>query len=270
MTIAISDATITITELAARLSSVIDDVEQGATVTITRHGKPVATLSVAGESPAEAGKPLVAKEEPTAYAVAAAPESASQPPTALMRLIGTGSSQVVLSVFVREPMSALYQREIARRTGLGLRSAQIALDRLEQLGLVASERDGNRRYYRAVRTDRFEDLRALLSRELGITEVIARHLSKTGLLVTWAFVFGSAASGEDTIDSDIDLLVVSEASDDALVEPIAAAQRELGREIDLVSYRPDEFAKKRSEGNHFIASALARARLDVIGGPNDA
>jgi predicted nucleotidyltransferase len=138
-----------------------------------------------------------------------------------------------------------------------LRSAQIALDRLEGLGLVESERDGNHRYYSAVRSERFEELRKLLSRELGIGEVIARHLSDTDYPVSWAFVFGSAASGEDRIGSDIDLLVVTEGSGDDLVAPIAEVQRELGREIDLVSYRPDEFERKRVEGNHFIDSVLA-------------
>ncbi|MDP2182984.1 MAG: hypothetical protein Q8K99_10510 [Actinomycetota bacterium] len=55
-----------------------------------------------------------------------------------------------------------------------------------------------------------------------------------------------------------------------LVEPIAAPQRELGREIGVVSYRSDESAKKRDEGNHFVQSVLAGPHIDVIGGSDDA
>jgi predicted nucleotidyltransferase len=49
----------------------------------------------------------------------------------------------------------------------------------------------------------------------------ARHLGNLDAPVAWAFVFGSAASEAGTVSSDIGLLVVSEASDDALVVPIA-------------------------------------------------
>ncbi|MDP2182981.1 MAG: type II toxin-antitoxin system prevent-host-death family antitoxin [Actinomycetota bacterium] len=262
---------ISVSELAGQLSSVLDDVEAGTTVTITRRGKPVATLGSAGDSAAaRVTEPPMTHEDPVAYATATKDPRRFEPPTPLARLLGTGAMRAVLSVFLQDPAASLYQREIARRADVGLRSAQIALDRLEGLGLIASERNGNRRYYSAVRTDRFEDLRSLMSREMGIAEVIARHLSGLRQPIARALIFGSAASGEDMIGSDIDLLVVGEVSDDALVEPIAAAQRELGREVDVVSYRPDEFAKKRDEGNHFVQSVLAGPRIVVIGGSDDA
>jgi predicted nucleotidyltransferase len=177
--------------------------------------------------------------------------------------------RAVLAVFLRNPAGAIHQREVARQAGLGLRSAQIALKKLVDLGLLAAERDGNRLNYRAVRTERFEALRTLIARELGIGEVIARHLAVLSTPVTRAFIFGSMASGEDTVSSDIDLLVVSDASADELVQPIAEAQRELGREIDLVHYRVAEFERRRTEGNHFVAAVLAQPRIDVIGAADD-
>jgi DNA-binding transcriptional MerR regulator len=76
---------------------------------------------------------------------------------------------------------------------IALRSAQLALERLEELGLITSERDGNRRYYRAVRSERFEALRELLARELGVADIIRRNLSALEDRIDWAFLFGSAA-----------------------------------------------------------------------------
>lgn len=270
MTLQKPRTSISVSELAGQLSSVLDDVEAGTTVTITRRGKPVATLIAVGDSAARVAESPITHEDPVAYMTAVKSRPRSAPATALVRLLGTGAMRDVLSVFLRDPAASVYQREIARRADVGLRSAQIALDRLEGLGLVASERSGNRRYYSAVRTDRFEDLRSLLSREMGIAEVIARHLAELGPRVERALIFGSAASGEDSIGSDIDLLVVGDVTDDALVAPVAAAQRELGREIDVVSYRPDEFSRKLDEGNHFVQAVLAGARVDVIDGPDDA
>jgi prevent-host-death family protein len=259
---------ITASELAARSGAVLSAVEEGETYAVTRHGKPVAVIrpvSAKDDVSSHDVRPT-AQEDSASYGRSVVPEAARHPETALTRLFGSKAMRSMMTVFVREPDARVYQRQIAREAGVGLRSAQIALDRLENLGFVESERDGNRRYYHAVRSARFEDLRQLLSRELGIVGVIARHLRPLESSVEWAFVFGSAASGEDQAGSDIDLLVVGDVSDDDLVTPIAEAQRELAREIEVVSYRQDEFERKRTAGNHFVRSVLAQPRLDVIGG----
>lgn len=263
---------ISASELAGNVSSVLDDLESGTTVIVTRRGEPVAVMQPATASRRQVATDadLRAAEEHRPYPAPTHTGRISTPPAPIARLIGTPSVRAVLSGFLRDPSTALHQREIARRAGVGLRSAQIALGRLEDIGLIASERSGNRRYYRAVRTERFEELRSLMARDLGVGEVVARHLSAVRDSIEWAFIFGSVASGRDRIDSDIDLFVVGEVKDDDLAEPIAEAQRELGREIDFVSYRPGMFRKKRDEHNHFIESVLAQPRLDVMGGPDDA
>ncbi|MBW6469465.1 MAG: type II toxin-antitoxin system Phd/YefM family antitoxin [Coriobacteriia bacterium] len=264
---------ISASELAGNVSSVLDCLESGTTVIVTRRGEPVAVMQPATASRRQVATDadLRAAEEHRPYPAPTHTGRISTPPAPIARLIGTPSVRAVLSLFVRDPSTALHQREIARRAGVGLRSAQLALGRLEDIGLVASERSGNRRYYRAVRTERFEELRSLMARDLGVGEVIARHLgAAVRESIEWAFIFGSVASGQDKIDSDIDLFVVGEVKDDDLAEPIAEAQRELGREIDVVSYRPATFRARRDEGNHFIESVLAQPRLDVIGGFDDA
>jgi len=249
---------------ALDVAALLAQAEAGTTLVFTREGVPVATLG-----PAHGDDAIVAREtapEYTAAPTVAGPQTA----TALMRLIGGAAARSVLGVFLKEPDLAVHQREIARRSGLGLRSAQLALQRLESLGLVVSTRDGNRRYYRANRDPRFEELRGLLGRELGIAGVIARALGSVAERIDRAFIFGSLAAGSDAIGSDIDLLVVGSVTQDELVGPLAAAQREVGREIDVVVYRPTDFAKKRDGDNHFIAAVLAGPRIDVIGGPDDA
>ncbi len=265
MTTKIRCKSITASELVGQLSAVLDEVQAGCTFTVTRHGQPIASLSAVPDSSAEIVGASIAAEALGGYSTAAPARPAELPATALTRLLGGPSTRAVLAIFLVEPAIAVHQREVARRAGIGLRSAQIALTRLQELGLLSAERDGNRLYYRAVRTARFEDLRALMSRELGVAEVIARHLAELGKPIAWAFILGSAASGVDTLGSDIDLCVITEASHDELVGPIAEMQRELGREVDLMIYTPADFVRKRTEGSHFISSVLAEPRIDVIG-----
>jgi len=251
--------TVSVQALSTNLDECLADVAAGTSIVITRDGVPIATLA-----PADCPVPLV-REDAAAYQATRA-----QPATALLRLIGTSAARSVLGVFVMEPAGSIHQREIARRAGVGLRSAQLALERLESLGLITSERDGNRRNYRANRSSQFEELRALLAPEFGFAGVLIRALAPFSSRITHAFIFGSAASGEDKIGSDIDVLVVGSVASDELVGPIADAQRELGREIDLISYSPRDFAARIAAGNHFLTATLAAPRIDLIGSLDDA
>lgn len=258
-------------ELAGNLSALVSAAEAGETLVLTRHGVPVAVLGpVEGEAALAPAIGSIAQESAAAYGRAPSTAAPDAGATALTRLIGAPALRAVMAVFLKDAAVSLHQREIARRAGVGLRSAQIALAKLTSLGLLSAERDGNRLYYQAVRSERFEDLRKLMAREIGVAEVIARYLRASPVPVEQAFIFGSMAEGMDTLSSDIDLLVVSDASADQLVGPIADAQRELGREIDLVHYRIAEFKRRRKEGNHFVQTVLAGPRIDVIGEPDDA
>lgn len=257
--------TISDAELRNSLPAVLERVQSGTDFAVIQNGRVIARL--VAPVAADEAQPAMVEEERAIYTSEA---RVSDLDGAVTQLVTAPAVRRVLALFIREPALEIHQREVARRTRLGLRSVQLALKRLVAMGLLAERRDGNRLYYHAVRSDRFEGVRELLGREFGITEVLARHLSVLQAPVTWAFVFGSAARGADRVDSDIDLLVVTESTDDELVGPIADAQRELGREIDVVSYRPTEFSRKRNEGNHFLRSVLAQPRVEVMGGDRDA
>jgi predicted nucleotidyltransferase len=88
--------------------------------------------------------------------------------------------------------------------------------------------------------------------------------------VAWAFIYGSTARGDDRMDSDVDLFVVGSVSDDELSPIVAGLQREIGRDVDAVTYSLARFRERRAAGNHFIGTTLSQPRIDVIGGPNDA
>jgi predicted nucleotidyltransferase len=249
-------------------ATVLLKAQNGASVAIERDGEIIAWLSPhmrgsVGEIPIE-----VAREDGVAYAVRTVkPEVMA---TALMRVIDRPAVRKTLGVFILDPERRLHQREVARRAELGLRSAQIALGHLEQLGLLVSERDGNRRYYRANRSEAFDELRNLLGREIGLPSVIARALAPFESRIRWAAIFGSLARGDDRVGSDVDLLIVGDVAGDELAPAIADAERELGRRIDLISYSPQTFCDRRNGGNHFVKSLLEQPTIDLIGSSDDA
>lgn len=264
-------------ELRGSLASVLDAVEAGGRVTVTRHGRPVAVIMPLGNEypPANegagdlAGAELVG--EPGAiYAGRSVGQSGSQPVTAFVggvgdRLFSSRAARKVLSLFVLHPNREFYQREVARRSGVPLRSAQLALERLVSLGLVDSARSGNQVHYSAVPSAAFDALRAWAIPEVALVPVLREALEPLGEAIEMAFVYGSTATGEDTAASDIDLMVVGEGDTYDVIEALEPARQGAGREINVSRYSPAEFRQKLAEGSHFVTTVMKSPVLWVIG-----
>ncbi len=81
-----------------------------------------------------------------------------------------------------------------------------------------------------------------------------------------ALVFGSVARGAISKDSDVDLLILSnDLKVRDLAAPIRQAGEALGREVSLNLYRPQEWAKRVSDGHTLAQSILSNRRLLLIG-----
>ena len=81
-----------------------------------------------------------------------------------------------------------------------------------------------------------------------------------------AFIYGSAAAGRETAASDIDVMILGRRVSLGDVEAaFADAQHDLGREVNPWVYRPEEFCRKLSEGQHFLASVVAGPKVFLIG-----
>lgn len=264
-------------ELRGSLASVLDAVEAGGRVTVTRHGRPVAVIMPLGNEypPSDegagdlAGAELVG--EPGAiYAGRSVGQSGSQPVTAFVggvgdRLFSSRAARKVLSLFVLHPNREFYQREVARRSGVPLRSAQLALERLVSLGLVDSARSGNQVHYSAVPSAAFDALRAWAIPEVALVPVLREALEPLGEAIEMAFVYGSTATGEDTAASDIDLMIVGEVDTYALYDAMQGLYERFGRVVNVTHYDAAEFREKLATGSHFITAVMRAPVLWVLG-----
>lgn len=158
----------------------------------------------------------------------------------------------------------LHVRDISRRAGLADGTVRQELKRLTGLGVIEMRRAGNRTYYRANRAHPLHpDIRNLVLKTSGLVDVLRAPLSHTGIRL--AFVFGSLASGRETAQSDVDLMVVGTIGLRQLGKLLSGVDSDLGREVNPHIMTSGEFAQRRSTGDHFITTVLGGSRLWVIG-----
>ena len=147
---------------------------------------------------------------------------------------------------------------------------QNELAKLAKTGLASSSRIGNRVYYQANRNSPiFEDLCSIVRKTIGLENVVQRALEPLKDKLSLATIHGSVANRTDTADSDIDLLLVS---DDLTLELVYStlrpAEKLLGRQIHPLLYNLNEYQRRRSDENGFLAQTLKRPNI-VIAGSTD-
>lgn len=173
----------------------------------------------------------------------------------LRLLFGTGSRE-------------LHGRELERQSGLADATVRQELKKLIRLGVVAARQDGNRTYYHAnVEHPLYPDIRSLVRKTSGLTEVLREALGEGEIQI--AFVFGSVASGAERAASDVDLMVIGAISLRQLSKRLSGLAAKLGREINPHVLTPAEFARRIKERDHFITSVLETPRLFVIGSEDE-
>jgi predicted nucleotidyltransferase len=142
------------------------------------------------------------------------------------------------------------------------------MSKLKGLGLVSASRDGNRICYQANRKHAlYPDIHNLVLKTAGLADVLRDALQDNA--IGFALVFGSVAKGEETAESDIDLLVVGNVGLRKISSLLGGVSETLGREINPITMTVEEFAKRKETGEHLVSSILASPKLFIIGGEDE-
>jgi predicted nucleotidyltransferase len=174
----------------------------------------------------------------------------------------------LLALFFGRPQQAFYVREVARETGAGIGAVQRELKRLHAAGLIDREASGSNVHYRANRDSPvFDELHALLTKTAGIGDIIRKALrsSRVRKEIDVAFIYGSVAKGHQAGQSDIDLMIIGDASLVELLPAIRKAQDRLAREINPTVYDRYDLQERALTGDSFITRVLKQPRIMVIG-----
>jgi predicted nucleotidyltransferase len=173
----------------------------------------------------------------------------------------------VLALIFGRPDTSFYTQQIVKTLGSGTGAVDRELARLEQAGLILTERIGNQKHYRAnPASPIFTELRAIILKTAGLSEPLRQALTPIADRITAAFVYGSIAKGTDTAKSDIDLMVIGhDLTYSDLYAGLEAAEKVLTRTVNPTILHPAEWKRKRSEHNPFIDNVSSQPKIFVIG-----
>ena len=174
--------------------------------------------------------------------------------------------RAVLSLLYSHIDDAFYLREIVRTAGVGLGAVQRELKQLSDAGIIQRIVRGRQVYYQAnPQCPVFAELKALVMKTVGIAAVIQAALAPLADRIRIAAIYGSIARSEEYRGSDVDLLIVGEATFAEIVSALHQAQSTINREINPTVYPPAEFRSKVGAGHHFLNAVLKEPVLFLVG-----
>lgn len=177
--------------------------------------------------------------------------------------------QAVLALLFGNPDREYYVREIVHAVAKGASQVQKELEGLAQAGLIVRRARANLVFYKAnPEAAIYRELVAIVAKTFGISDVVRTVLAKVERHVRFAFIYGSVARNEHHATSDVDVLIVGDVMLSELEGPLHVAEKKLGRTIAPTVLGPKEFARRRTEGDHFLRSILAKPKIFLIGDPD--
>ena len=191
----------------------------------------------------------------------------TSPDSAAQVLFGS-VRRAVLALLFGHADERYYFREVLRAVGGGSGALQRELQQLVAAGLVTREVAGHQVYFSANRAAPiFPELKAIVEKTAGAADVLRTALASfhANGQVDLALIYGSIASGTETAKSDVDVLIVGDATLSELVPALRRAEARLRREVNASVYPAREFREKLKRGGKFLARVVKGPKLFLVG-----
>ncbi len=171
----------------------------------------------------------------------------------------------VISLFFLHPDVPYHIRGVVREIGEEINAVRRELLRLEQIGLLKSERRGNRLYFTLQESFPFyNELLSIVYKTYGLGGEILRCKEELGE-VKFALLTKSYTKGIKSWVQDIDLVLVGKVNIPALTAAVQRAERQTGREINYTVLKESELILRKKRRDSFVLSILQGSKIMLIG-----
>lgn len=171
----------------------------------------------------------------------------------------------LLKIFLGNVRGLYYVRELTRMTKEEINAIRRELENLLAVGLLQSEKRGNRLYY-SVKTNYYlyPELVALVTKATGVGKIVTKNRNKLGF-VKFLFVTQKLARGLERKPEDVDLLIVGKVIMPQVAVLAKAMEKQLNTEINYSCMTEDEFNYRKSHQDPFITKVLLQPKVMLIG-----
>jgi predicted nucleotidyltransferase len=184
----------------------------------------------------------------------------------LEELLGSSLRAKLLGWLFTHPDEEYFGRQLQSLLHEDSTNLSRELARLERLGILTCQPRGRQKHYHPnPNCPIFDELRRIADKTSGLADILREFLKPMGEKITVAFVYGSQARAAATAASDVDLMVVGEASFGEVVSALQPAQDRIGREVNPTVYSTKEFGSKLRDGHHFLRTVMDEQKLFLIG-----
>jgi len=186
----------------------------------------------------------------------------------MYNLFGSKTRTKLLTKLMMNPDRVFYIRELAKETQIPYGMVYRELENLEELEIITREKKGTLTLLH-VNTELpyLLDLRQIIMKTTGMLYALRDKLDQLDG-VKYLLVFGSAAKGEDTHGSDLDLMIIGEVDEERLIEAVRVLEDETGKAVNYILWSINEFKKKIKEKNHILIDVAANP-ITMLRGKED-
>lgn len=176
----------------------------------------------------------------------------------------------MLAVLLLNPDEQFHVRQLERLTGISAGSLHRELKALSSAGLLHREIQGNQVRYQANREcSIFEELASIFRKTVGMAMLLSDRLDEHADKIDAAFVFGSMASGNQSVDSDLDLCVLGDITLFEVIKSLGSVGGYLRREINPIVMATSKYIELLAEKDRFVERVNSEPKIFLIGGERD-
>jgi len=171
----------------------------------------------------------------------------------------------VVKLFLTNPDSQFFVRQIGRKVGSEINAVRRELERLHRIGFLKKSGRGNRLFY-SVKPDFvfLDELLGMVVKETGLGRALLEKKDELGR-INFALLSKAFAKGRVSKPSEIDLLIVGKVSTPLLSKLVEDEQQRLGHEVNYTVLTPEEFDFRKRRKDPFIVDILSQPRIVLLG-----
>lgn len=176
----------------------------------------------------------------------------------------------LIELFFSNVQEMYHIRGLVRELKEEINAVRRELNRMQELGILASEKRGNRLYYWPRKEYRFfDDLLSLVAKTTGLGARIIQNKKKIGKLAFVMFSGRFVRRKERKSDDEVDILVVGEVVLPELANLIRIEESKRNHEINYTVMSREEFDFRKKRRDPFLQSILLGSRVMILGDEED-